>query len=446
MKVIEKIKSFSKDDKNIIINIFSAFVIKGGALIISLLLTPAYIKFFNDEVALGLWFTINSVLAWILNLDFGIGNGLRNHLTKTYTEGNVVESRKYLSSAYISIGIVCLIVTLIFTFSFKLVNWNWVFQIEKEVVSSKSLLTAIFIVFIGILMQLFLKLINSVLYSIQKSSINNLISLITSILTFLCVLIVPSKDNNINLINMALIHIAAVNIPLIFTTIIIFGTTPLKKCFPRIKFFSKKHAREVLSLGGVFLFVQIEYMIIMSTNELLITWFTSNECVVEYQLYYKVFSIPGTLFILALTPIWSAVTKAFAENNKIWINNLFKKLFLLSIFGLIGCFIAIPFLQFFMDVWLGDGYLNVNYFYAAMFSLLSGLVMINSVLSSFANGIGKLKTQVIFFGIGALIKIPMAYFLVSLFNSWIGVVIANVITLGLYCAIQPFVFKKIFIK
>ena len=119
MKLIEKFKNSSKDDKNIIINVAGAFFIKGLSLIISLLLTPAYIKFFNDEVALGLWFTVNSVLAWILNFDLGIGNGLRNHLTRTYTEGNLEESKKYLSSAYISVGFVCLVVSIIFMFSFK---------------------------------------------------------------------------------------------------------------------------------------------------------------------------------------------------------------------------------------------------------------------------------------------------------------------------------------
>lgn len=442
MKLIEKFKNSSKDDKNIIINVAGAFFIKGLSLIISLLLTPAYIKFFNDEVALGLWFTVNSVLAWILNFDLGIGNGLRNHLTRTYTEGNLEESKKYLSSAYISVGFVCLVVSIIFMSSFKFINWNMVFNIEKDIVSTNALFIAVLIVFIGILMQLFLKLINSVLYAIQKSSINNFLTFSTSIITLICVLLIPSRDNDTNLINMAFIHIAAVNVPLIIATIIIFTKTSLKRCLPSIKLFSKKHAKEVLSLGGIFLFVQIEYMVIMSTNEILITWFASNEAVVEYQLYYKPFSMVGTLFALALTPIWSAVTKAFTEKNFKWISNLYKKLFILSIIGTVACFVVIPILQIFMDIWLGRGYLDVNYIYAIAFSLLSGLMMINSVLSSFANGMGELKTQAIFFGIGSIVKIPIAYIFVVLFKSWIGVVWANIIALGLYCIVQPFVFKK----
>lgn len=442
MKIIGKFKNSSKDDKNIIINVAGAFFIKGLSLIISLLLTPAYIKFFNDEVALGLWFTVNSVLAWILNFDLGIGNGLRNHLTRTYTEGNLEESKKYLSSAYVSVGFVCLVVSLLFISCFKFINWNFIFNIEKDIVSSKALLIAVLIVFIGILMQLFLKLINSVLYAIQKSSINNFLTFVTSIITLICVLLIPSKDNDSNLINMAFIHISAVNVPLIIATIIIFTKTSLKRCLPSIKLFSKKHAKEVLSLGGIFLFVQIEYMVIMSTNEILITWFASNEAVVEYQLYYKPFSMAGTLFALALTPIWSAVTKAFTEKNFKWISNLYKKLFILSIIGTIACFVVIPILQIFMDIWLGRGYLDVNYIYAIAFSLLSGLMMINSVLSAFANGIGELRTQAIFFGIGSIVKIPIAYIFVVLFKSWIGVVWANIIALGLYCIAQPFVFKK----
>ena len=59
------------------------------------------------------------------------------------------------------------------------------------------------------------------------------------------------------------------------------------------------------------------------------------------------------------------------------------------------------------------------------------------VISSIANGCGKLKTQSIFLTIGALIKIPIAWVLVGVFDSWIGVIVANIIAMGLYCVVQP---------
>jgi len=322
------------------------------------------------------------------------------------------------------------------------INWNSVFNIDKDIVSKEALLVTVNIVFIGIIMQLFFKLVTSVLYALQKSAINNFLTLVTSVITLLAVLIIPSTNNSDNMICMAIIHTLSVVFPLIVATIIVFCGKTLKKCVPSIKKFSIRHAKSVLSLGGVFLFVQVVYMIIMSTNEYLITFLCGNEAVVDYQKYYKLFSLVGTIFSLALTPIWSAVTRALTQKDFLWIKKLYKLLMVLSIVGMLFEICLIPILQIFMDVWLSENSIVVNYFYALAFALLGGLLIFNSTLSSIANGIGELKTQAMFFCIGAVIKIPIAWVLVKVLNSWIGVVWATVVALGIYCVSQPFTLKK----
>lgn len=435
-------KKMSEKDRIVIHHMIGAFVIKGLALVISLLSTPAYIRFFQNQTALGLWFTINSVLAWVLNFDLGIGNGLRNHLAKTYTEKNEVESKKYISSAYISIGLLCALIAGCFIVIFDKIDWNRIFNINEDIVSSSALLLSVKIVFIGILLQLFFKLINSILYAIQKSSINNFLSLCTSVITLVCLYVLPSGDNNTNIVLMAVVHLLSVLLPLFVATIIVFSKTELKNCIPRIRYFSVIHMREVLFLGGTFLFIQILYMVIMSTNEYLISFFCSSDDVVIYQLYNKPFSLCGTIFSLALTPVWSAVTKSFSEKDFKWINKLYKKLMTLSMLGIVISFAVIPFVQTFMDIWLGKDFLIIDNWFAIAFAALSSTMILNSVLSSFANGIGKLKVQTISFMIGALVKIPVAFLLVTIMHSWIGVVWANVISMSIYCFVQPAFLKK----
>ena len=85
MNLIEKFKS--KDNTGIVLrNTLMASMVKGGSLFIALFTTPAYMHFFNNDEVLGVWFTMLSVLAWILNCDMGIGNGLRNHLVYAINE------------------------------------------------------------------------------------------------------------------------------------------------------------------------------------------------------------------------------------------------------------------------------------------------------------------------------------------------------------------------
>ena len=77
-----------------------------------------------------------------------------------------------------------------------------VFNIDVSIVSEDALLKSIVIVFVGIALQMFFKLVTSVLYALQKSSINNFLSLCTSVITIICVNILPSGTNDENIILM----------------------------------------------------------------------------------------------------------------------------------------------------------------------------------------------------------------------------------------------------
>ena len=134
---------FTEKNKIVIKNVVGAFLVKGGALVLSLFTMPAYMRFFNNEEVLGLWFTVLSLLTWILNFDLGIGNGLRNHLTKSLTENNREESKKLISSSYISIGIICLFFLFLGSFIFIFINWNKMFNIDETIIESKYMLISI---------------------------------------------------------------------------------------------------------------------------------------------------------------------------------------------------------------------------------------------------------------------------------------------------------------
>ena len=99
------------DNKNLIKNIIGTILIKGGGMVLALVLMPLYIKYFPDKAILGVWFTILNVLNWVLTFDLGIGNGLRNHLTVSLSENNDVKSKRLISSAYILLGIVVLCIS-----------------------------------------------------------------------------------------------------------------------------------------------------------------------------------------------------------------------------------------------------------------------------------------------------------------------------------------------
>lgn len=442
MEFFRKKKMKSNENTKIILNnALGAFLVKGGALIVSLITMPAYITYFNNQHILGLWFTILSVLTWVFTFDLGIGNGLRNNLVHALVKKDELLAKRYISSAYFIIGILVISVMFLSALIFRFINWNIIFNIPNNIVPRNILNTTVLIIFSGIMLQFFLKVITSILYAMQKSALNNLLNLLSNIIILAYVSLAMPSDISQNLKSLAFVHAFSVNIPLLITTIVIFSTK-LKESKPNIKYFGKKYAYDVMKLGGIFFWVQIMYMIITTTNEFLITWFSGTEMVVEYQIYNKIFTLVGTLFTLALTPIWSTVTKALSEKNYGWIRKLYKTLKIMAILAVICEFVMIPFLQLGINLWLGSNAIQVNYLYAIIFAISGSIFIWNGVISSIANGLGELRVQSIFLTIGAIIKIPIAWALVIILQTWIGVIVANIIAMSLYCIIQPILLNK----
>ena len=112
-------------------------------MFIGLFTTPAYIRYFHNNEIMGVWFTILSVLAWILNCDMGIGNGLRNKLVGAMESSDPEDGKKYVSSAYIfSFAVAAIIIAVVVILS-GIVNWNTIFNINVEILDKEILTTAV---------------------------------------------------------------------------------------------------------------------------------------------------------------------------------------------------------------------------------------------------------------------------------------------------------------
>jgi len=446
LELIKKGKKLQGDNKTLALNIFLAFVIKGGSLFIALFTLPAYMKYFDNKAVLGAWLTIVAVLTWILNFDLGIGNGLRNKLALPLIEKNNESIKRYISSAYIILTIVGFVVSIVGYFAVGFINWNKFFNLSTNYISSYILLKAVRIVLIGILIQFVLRIITSILYAMQKSFVPNLLQLCSTILlvAFIyggLILGMGNASAEQNLIRLAYANILTVNLPLLITTIIVFKTG-LKGCAPSISFFEKRLAKEVMNVGLAFLWLQIVSMVIYNTNEFLISWLVDADSVVEYQIFNKLFALSGTIIGLALTPVWSAVTKAKAEQNYKWIKKLNNILMVLGGIGFVSGFLLIPFLQPIVNFWLGKKAIEINYLYSVIFAVSGGVFIWNRVVSTMCNGFGELKIQMIFLTMGSILNFPLAYVFTLVSESYIAIVMANIISLLPYCIIQPIWMNK----
>ena len=435
MKFTRKIKSIGTNNKIILTNTAAAFIIKGFALIISFLTTPAFIHYFNDNAVLGIWYTLLSVLLWFLNFDLGIGNGIRNNLVKDFANHDAVAAKKTISSGMFSSGLVTLALTGIGIIIISSVDLKEFFNINKLSISYKALYWSAILVFVTVMLRFFLTTISSIFYALQKSSVNNFLALCVSLLQLGFVSMARYDSPEKRLIALSVAYLLLSNLPVIIAGVVVFCTR-LRKCTPSVRYINKQSVEKIMGIGIVFFICQILYMLIINTNEFLITNQFGPEYTTDYSFYYKLTSLISMLVTLALTPIWSVITKAMAEKNYVWLNKLYKKLKLIGLGTILLQFAFIPFLQFAMNIWLGKNSITVNYITAIAFACFGGAFVYSSILSTIVCGMARMKLQAICYFLGIIIKFALVFSLSATVKDWTIVVWSNAIILIPYCILQ----------
>ena len=108
--------------------------------------------------------------------------------------------------------------------------------------------------------------------------------------------------------------------------------------------------------------------------------------------------------MLALTPMWSAITKALNEGDSTWIAKIYKSLNYMTLLAVCFEILIIPALQFIIDLWLGKSAIRVDYMYAVIFAIYGSLFIYQSVLSTIVCGMGKMKLQAVCYTLGVISK------------------------------------------
>lgn len=445
---IENIINKYKSNRKLANNVIAAFAIKGTGLLVSIIGLPLYISYFDNKTALGVWFTLHTLVGWILSFDIGVGNGLRNKLTIALANKDYESGKSLISSAYSVMGLLTILIAFIVSIICHLINWNSALNIDPSVIDGNTLTNGTFIMFVGVLGCFFFQIVRGQLYALQLSSVNNFLHMSTNI-CMVAILFVLPKDGDVasKFTTLAIAYAIIINLPYTIATIIVHKFSILKNCSPSLKYISKDATRAVVGLGLTFFVVQLLHMAINVSNEFFITTCFDPKYCVDYQIYFRFFSLLGTLIMLALTPLWSAITKAYAEKRYMWIYKLNKFLTLIAV-GAVGiqCLMLLI-LQPLINLWLRDSAITVDYLAASFFLMYSVEMIWVSVQSTMVAGLGKLKTQLIFYSIAVLTKVVIILTVSHFYpEGWMCVVLATALGLLPYCIIQPIIVNKMLKK
>jgi len=387
----------------------------------------------------GIWLTLASILNWFVNLDFGIGNGLRNKLAEALALNNLKIAKIYVSTAYIVFAAGILLAFIIYSVVHSYLNWVKILHSPMQYLELLNSLA--YWVIILFLVQFLLKLLSSIINADQSPSLNGLLSLSINFLTLVVVYLLPRNSHN-SLFIFALVC-SAVPIVIFGIASIILFRGKYKHISPSYKHLDLKYSGGLVKLGLKFFIIQTSAIIIFSTDNIIISQIYGPQYVTTYNIAYKYFYMVPLIFNVVLAPYWSAFTDAFVKKEYEWIKSTVNKLVIIWALLSLLTIVMIVISNTVYKIWI-DKDVEVP----ILLSILTGLFVIianwNNIFGYFLNGVGKVRLQLYSAIFTALINIPLSIFLAKNMNMGItGVMAATNICLVIAFIWAPIQYHKI---
>lgn len=421
-------KSFSSHRSSLLQkNILASFVIKGWSAAIVLLLVPATLNCLG-EYKNGIWLTISSLLLWIDNMDIGLGNGLRNKVAEYMAHGECERTRSLISSTYAMLTCIIFPVLLILLLLIAISDPYMVFNADPSKVGQ---LDQVLMMTVTLVCTSFIfKLIGNFYMGMQLPAVSNLLIAIGQTLALIGTYIVLYSGSH-SMMLIALVNTAA---PLLvymlaYPYTFFYKYPHLRPSFKLINF---KEARAVINMGVQFFIMQISSVILFMTSNLLISKLFTPALVTPYQITYRYFSLMLVAFTVICMPFWNATTDAYERGDIQWIRNATRKLRLMII-GIMVCMVMMVILSpWVYSIWIGDK-VTIDIRMSIVMATYIFILIYSMRYSYFINGIGKLRLQLIFTTVAAVLFIPLAYLTTQCTHSiiWFMIVMCLVNIPGL---------------
>lgn len=407
----------------------SAFL-KGASMLIYLVLVPLTLGYLNDY-EYGIWLTLNSVISWIYLLDLGLGNGLRNKLAESIAKNDMDKGRVYVSTTIFFMTLIIVVFYALFLLSNFFFDWYDIMNVSPARVS--NLKAIVIIVFGMVCMNFVLKIVGNIYMSYQLPAVNDFLVFMGSFLS-LVVIFILTKTTSGSLMDVALTFSVSPVIVYLVAYVYTFRRYPDIK--PSLRCVKRQYFSELITVGLYFLLIQVSFIVIHLTSNILISNIFGPEEVTPYNLAYKLFSTVATFYGVILSPVWSSVTDAFARNDIPWIFRSIRQLCLIWFIEVLVAVILVVLSPWVFKIWVGDEVVipfSLSVLCAAFFLIYTfGNIFINIV-----NGIGKLKVQMIFSVFEAVVFVPLAIVLAKKIGID-GVMIATICVIVLNLLWAPY--------
>ena len=411
---------------NISFGLFWKFI----SLLFIYLSVPVLLDFLGAEYY-GIWVTIFALLNAAYFMDLGISLGLKNKLTKAIAKNNFLEAKAYISTAYISIILIAISILCVLLFFIYFLDFQTIFNTS---INERELKITILVSTVLVIISIVLNIYKSLFHAFQKAANVELAMAIYQVLIFLQILALPNFIKQPLLIIGLIYGLTNICVAIIFSILFFYKN---KQITPSLNYFKKDKINEILGLGAKFFVIQLALIVILTTDNIIITYLIGPEETATYSIINKVYQPFIILSTFIFSPLWTLYTKAYFDKDFSWIKNTLKKLNLLFIL-LIGVLVILYFnFDWILKIWIPEPLsFSKTLLIGMSFFVLTKIY--SDIYLTFLNGIGVINLQMWLFVFGAIINIPLSILLVEYFNlGTTGVIFATSISILILTIAMP---------
>ncbi len=410
-KIVNLLKEQSPRTKQLSKNISYIAFFKFGSILFNFLLVPLTINYVSSPIY-GIWMTLYSIISWLSIFDIGLGNGLRNNLTECLVERRYNDAKEYVSTTYISLFCISLVLFVFIVISTIVLDWNSILKLPSDF--SENIDVIIIILGFGFTLRFVLQIISTIFFAIQKPFLSECMMFVGNALVFLIVYFL--KDNFADKLQFLVFSLCYPPVIVMFIySIYLFSSSKYKLICPSFRYFKKEKIKSLMNLSMKFFLLQVSSLITYSLSNFLILHYLTATDVTNYNVSYKYFSVILILNNIICLPLWSAFTEAYVNRDFAWIRNIIKKLLIIFSFWVVLGGLMLAFSDLFYTLWTGTN-LGISYSLSTVMYLFMLVCCWNGIFVAFINGIGKIHLQVLLSVLPIILMLPLCKLLVSVFH------------------------------
>jgi O-antigen/teichoic acid export membrane protein len=340
------------------INGISSFGSKAVTMLVSIISLPLTIHYLGNE-RFGMMETMVSLITIMNFADFGLGFGLQNRVAELNVSQDETKLQRAISSVFCILLLTSTLIILLFCGVYKYISWSALFNLKSSL-AIEEVKNAVLVFFTCFVIQIPFSVVQKVQVGFQEGYKTELWKSFGNIFGLLFLLISIKLSLGVPYI---ILSIYGSNTLFLIISFFYEFLMRRKYLFPYPLRFDKIIFSTLYKDGGVFFFLQLAYIMLISSDRVIIAHYLGASIVSIYSVGFRLAMVFSTPIDAFASPLLPAFNDALSKNDTLWIKQvLIKGLKYISSISIALALCLVVFGNIILQFWVGkDIHLSLSF-------------------------------------------------------------------------------------